>query len=141
MSLSLKIFFIYNSRAAAVNYNPEFFEILFGNGNLALNPNLTSRFYVNSTVSDIMNALMIENWTENINYSFYYNNCNPISCSYTIIKRFNILTVLTTILGLIGGLSVVLGIILPPIIKLVRPHQITLTRNINIAWEGKFIIC
>ncbi len=141
MSLSLKIFFIYNFRAESANYDPKYFEILIGDGSLILKQNVTSRFYVNSTVSDIMNALMIENWTENINYSFYYNNCNPISCSYTIIKRFNILTVLTTILGLIGGLSVVLGIILPPIIKLVRPHQITLTRNINIAWEGKFIIC
>ncbi len=140
MSLSLKNFFIYNFRAAFVNYNPEFFEILFGQASLILNENLTSRFYVNSTVFDIMNALMIENWTENINYSLYYNNCNPISCSYTIIKRFNISTVLATILGLIGGLSVALHIILPPIIKLFRLHRITFIMNINIGWEGKFII-
>jgi hypothetical protein len=101
-----------------------------------LNASASSRYYPNSTVFDILSTLGIEDWNANINYSLYYNNCNPINCIYTITKKFNIPTVITTVVGLIGGLSVILRIVLPPIIKFFRRRRQAQIHNTRIPQRG-----
>ncbi len=108
-----------------------------------LDKNITSRFYPNSTVFDILNELAVEDWNNNIEYELYYNKCNPINCLYTITTKFNIPTVITTIIGLIGGLSVILQIVIPPIIKFLRKRrrvqivhvEIPVHGNLNMLYE------
>ncbi len=107
---------------------------------IVLNPNLPSRYYPNSTIFDILSQLGIEDWNGIIDYSLYYNNCNPINCIYTITKKFNIPTVVTTVIGLIGGLSVILRIVLPPFIKLFRRHRRAQIDNTTIHLQGNFNI-
>jgi hypothetical protein len=85
-----------------------------------LNPNVTSRFPVNVTALTLIDALAIEEWNDNIDYEFYYKNCNPTECLYTITENLNIPTVVTTVIGLFGGLSVVLKILIPLLIKFIR---------------------
>lgn len=57
--------------------------------------------------------MMIETWNENFNYNQYYEKCAPKLCTYLIIIRNNALYVIITMIGLIGGLSVALRIIVP----------------------------
>lgn len=121
--------------------------VLTGSTNNTINlPNLTSiihdknapsRFQVNSTIFDILSELGIENWNENIDYSSYYHNCKPMNCFYTITMHFHIPTIVTTVIGLIGGLSVILRIVIPSIIKLIRRRLRVQINNTTIPWQGK----
>jgi len=102
-----------------------------------MNPNVTSRFPINSSILTIMNALGIEEWNEQINYDSYYKNCNPVKCFYTITKNLYISTIITTITGLFGGLSVVLKILIPLMIQLVRWFLNKQRETIMVAYQGK----
>ncbi|CAF1442578.1 unnamed protein product [Adineta ricciae] len=78
-----------------------------------------SRFLMNTTILNLINDLFIENWLTTIDYSTYFNQCLPTSCSYTYTQKLNSFYTLTIILGLFGGLSFVLKWICPKIILLV----------------------
>ena len=104
---------------------------------VVLDKNATSHFSPNATVADIVRLFAIEDWNGNIDYELYYKNCNPVNCFYTITKNFHIPTVLTTIIGLMGGISVILKIILPPIVKLIRYRWRLHKENTRIVWQGK----
>ncbi|CAF0764694.1 unnamed protein product [Adineta steineri] len=94
-----------------------------------------SRFMRNSTIGSLLSEMFIESWSESINYSSYFAQCQPSSCSYTISQRNSLLETLTTIVGLIGGLSVSLRILVPFLVmacirviqRLCSQHQRTLT--------------
>ena len=105
---------------------------------LILKANVTSRFQPNSTVGDILNAIAIEHWNEQINYELYYRHCNPMNCFYTVTEKFNIPTVVTTVVGLVGGLSVVLRILIPPVIKFLRRYRRIQRTNVRMVWQGQF---
>lgn len=105
---------------------------------ILLKKNSTSRFQPNSTIGDILDALAIEDWKEKINYELYYSRCNPANCVYTVTKNFNIPTVITTVIGLIGGLSVILRILIPPIIKFFGRNRRTQPNNVRISRQGQF---
>ncbi|CAF1570053.1 unnamed protein product [Adineta ricciae] len=60
----------------------------------------------------------IERWSTDRNYSSYYDQCSPLSCSYTTIEKFNIFNIFTLILGLHGDLTMVLRWICPKIIQI-----------------------
>ncbi|CAF1303056.1 unnamed protein product [Adineta steineri] len=72
-----------------------------------------SRFMRNSTIGSLLSEMFIESWSESTNYSSYFAQCQPSSCSYTISQRNSLLEILTTLVGLIGGLSVSLRILVP----------------------------
>jgi len=54
---------------------------------------------------------MVETWNEIIQYDEYYDQCAPEQCTYTFTSRKNLLQVITTTVGLFGGLSVGLRVI------------------------------
>ena len=66
-----------------------------------------SRFAVNSTISALLEQLFVDSWPRKFNYSSYFDKCQPISCSYTITQRRSLIEIVTTITGLIGGLSTI----------------------------------
>lgn len=101
-----------------------------------LDKNATEKFPPNATLSDILGLLLIEDWNDKINYDLYYKNCNPINCFYTITKKFHIPTVLTSVIGLMGGISVILRITIPSIIKLIRYRRRVHNDNSRVAWQG-----
>lgn len=89
--------------------------------NFTINPLLiteTSQFQMNTTVLQLIHNLFVEQWNISMNYSSYYHQCLPSLCSYTYIQQFNILYLITFLLGLQGGLSIVLGWISPKIIRI-----------------------
>ena len=83
----------------------------------ALDPALSSPA---ATVQTLVDTLMIDEWTLTISYDSYYAACAPRYCSYSLTRRFDLVYVFTSILGLSGGLTVVLKLLLPPAVKLGR---------------------
>ena len=73
-----------------------------------------------ATVRSLLDTLMIDEWILNITYDQYYSACAPLYCTYSRIRRFDRVYVFTTIMGLSGGLTVVLKLVLPSIVKLGR---------------------
>jgi hypothetical protein len=61
--------------------------------------------------------LMSEKWEINRNFSGYYSACAPKECTYTYLERFNIIHLITMLIGLYGGLTVGLRIVSPMIIR------------------------
>ncbi|CAF1008864.1 unnamed protein product [Adineta steineri] len=94
-----------------------------------------SHFMRNSTIDSLLSKMFIESWSNSTNYSSYVAQCQPSSCSYTIPQRNNLLETITRIVGLIGGLSVSLRILVPFLVmacievirRLCSQHQQTLT--------------
>ncbi|CAF1223849.1 unnamed protein product [Rotaria sp. Silwood1] len=87
---------------------------------MPLDPIVHSRFSPDTTLNKIVSQLFIEDWTNSTNFSFYYNQCAPDQCTYTYEKRFNRAYIIATILGIVGGLSTALRILILPIVKLLR---------------------
>ncbi|CAF2648385.1 unnamed protein product [Rotaria sp. Silwood2] len=69
------------------------------------------------TVQSLVNALMTDQWETNITYEDYYKTCAPLSCTYSLIMRFDSIYVFTTIMDLSGGLTVVLKLFVPLVVK------------------------
>jgi hypothetical protein len=72
-----------------------------------LNISLITRFNPISSVSfgTLIDELFIETWQNTSNYSDYFSICAPLTCRYTCIERTSTLYMLTTFLGLYGGLT------------------------------------
>ncbi|CAF5189944.1 unnamed protein product, partial [Rotaria sp. Silwood1] len=75
-----------------------------------------SRFYPNTTISEIVSQAFVEDWINSTNYTSYYERCAPSQCTYTIRKRLNI-DILAKMLGFYGGLVIILEIILPLLVR------------------------
>ncbi|CAF4164188.1 unnamed protein product, partial [Adineta steineri] len=75
-----------------------------------------SRFSINTSMTELIDHLFIEEWITNINYSTYFEKCLPLSCSYTYIQRFNLLYTITLLLSFQGGLSILLKWICPKLV-------------------------
>ncbi|CAF3420766.1 unnamed protein product [Rotaria sp. Silwood1] len=101
----------------------------------ALDSSLPSRFYKNSTIQELMNKLMIEQWNLSMMYESYYNACQPIQCSYSYTTRNDLIYIVTTLFGLAGGMVTILKFIVPLLVKLVRRNKrlpmIRLENNID----------
>lgn len=80
-------------------------------------PGNTSQFSVNTSVRELVELLFIEKWSTAIDYSAYFNQCAPMSCSYDYIEGFSSLYTVTVLLGFYGGLSFVLRWICPSLLS------------------------
>ena len=78
-----------------------------------------SRFSMNTTMTEYINHSFIEQWLITKNYSSYFKQCSLLFCSYTYIQRFNLLYIVTVLLGLQGGLMIVLKLICPRIVRII----------------------
>ena len=107
----------------------------FNNFSRLISSSNAGHYMINSTIGSIFTEMFIESWDESTNYSSYFTQCQPASCSYKILRRDSLPEIITRIIGLIGGLSVSLRILVPflvtacvGIIRSCWPrHQQTLT--------------
>jgi hypothetical protein len=74
---------------------------------------LSSRFFENSTIEELVNQLMVEEWNPSVIYENYYNECQPSQCIYTHQTKNDAIYIITTLVGLIGGLTTALKLIVP----------------------------
>jgi hypothetical protein len=76
-----------------------------------LNDLPSSRYRKNSTIADIISQLMTEQWSSNVTYEDYFTKCAPLYCSYSYIEYRSSVDVITTVLGVYGGLVIITKII------------------------------
>ena len=81
--------------------------------------NSTSIYQVTTTLQEILSNLMIEQWNTQISYQDYFNQCQPNECLATYVHRGNIPYIITTMTGLIGGLTKVYKFVVPLLIRLI----------------------
>ena len=86
----------------------------------------SSQFQLNSTVQTIVDRLMLEKLTYNMSYKQYFTQCTPLSCTYTIVQRRSFGYILTKIIGLLGGLTITLGIVVPTIVRYIRNRRLAI---------------
>ena len=79
-----------------------------------------TKFPVNTLIETLVNELFIEQWSTKSSFSAYYNQCAPISCSYSIAEQNNIVIVLATVLALCGGFMIILRACVPRIVHWIR---------------------
>ena len=84
---------------------------------------LHSQYKINTTVGEIVAKLFMEEWSTKIYYDRYFTQCAPNICSYSYVDNANPLYVITTLLGLYGGLTVVLSWWSPQLVKVGRRIQ------------------
>jgi hypothetical protein len=83
-----------------------------------LDPTQTSQYSINSTIEELLEQLMLEQWTPNISFSAFFAQCNATSCNYTVTAKNSPVYVLTVLLGLYGGLTASLRLIVPHIVSI-----------------------
>lgn len=82
-----------------------------------LNPNVASRFLPTSKLEGIISELLIEEWLPSSDVNAHYEHCRPKVCTYTYVSRFEVIYIVTSVIGLFGGLSIILRLIIPLLIR------------------------
>ena len=90
-------------------YNKSWFPRDF----IQLNSTLNSRFLKNSTLGSLFSELFVENWNQSLNYPSYFSRCRPSSCTYETFRSNSLLETVTLVIGLMGGLSISLRVLIP----------------------------
>jgi hypothetical protein len=80
---------------------------------LPVSINMSSYFPSNTSVGSLFDELFIESWFRQYDYEAFFRTCEVSMCVYTYTQRSDILYVVTTIIGLIGGLTIVFRLICP----------------------------
>jgi hypothetical protein len=95
-----------------------------------------TQYETTTKLQKIIEQLMIEQWNDEILFNSYFEQCNPSFCIYTYNTRQDLADIFTTTIGLIGGLTTILKIIVIPIVALVafitrkkRPRPIQIQVN------------
>ncbi|CAF2550922.1 unnamed protein product [Rotaria sp. Silwood2] len=76
-----------------------------------LNKSAPSRFSTTDSLDALFQQLAVEEWEIKGDFNGYYQACAPASCTYTSVQRLNIIDLVTTVVGLIGGLFVSLRLL------------------------------
>lgn len=91
-----------------------------------LDPTTLIRTHRNSTVSELVDNLFVEEWRSSLAYEKYFERCAAKECQYIYNKRANYVYVVTTLLATVGGLSLSLQLIVPFVMRYLmryRRHQ------------------
>ncbi|CAF1157256.1 unnamed protein product, partial [Didymodactylos carnosus] len=82
-----------------------------------MNSSLESQYKISTPIGEIVQQLMIEQWNDQIFYDQYYSACQPIECTYTYQKQADLIYMITTIIGLLGGVTTVLKLLIPSFVS------------------------
>jgi hypothetical protein len=91
---------------------------MYNQSNITFNPLDATLSSPNMTVQSLLDVLLIERWETSVVYENYYATCTPLSCVYTFSGQVSLVYTVTTIIGLYGGLSVALKVIIPLLVKI-----------------------
>jgi hypothetical protein len=92
--------------------------IRYNSSTVPLNSSMLSRFLETDNVSTIISRLMVEEWSHVISYENYFDICAPKQCKYQQIESSGIVDIISNLISLYGGLSILLRLILPQVIKI-----------------------
>ncbi|UJR07370.1 hypothetical protein I4U23_011656 [Adineta vaga] len=92
----------------------------------------SSLYRMNSTVEELSDLLFVDEWSHNISYQSYPDQCHPKECLYTFVTRSHFRYIITTLFSIMGGLAKVLTVLIPPSIKIYHRLWQYLRRKQNI---------
>lgn len=104
----------------------------------SLKRNEPSRFPMSMSLGNIIDELFVEEFINSTSFSAYYNECAPISCTYTFSQRFDRVFIFTTFVGLVGGLNAALRMITPYVIAWILFVKKKLFRKRNEEATGTY---
>jgi hypothetical protein len=94
-----------------------------------LNASTPTQYKSTSTINTLIDNLFIEEWNNQTSYESYYNACQPQSCTYSYISRATVIYVISTTIGVIGGLTKVYCLLVPFAVRLVRQYILPFLRR------------
>jgi hypothetical protein len=94
------------------------FDIPITKNATLLDPKLPSQFSPDIPIRMIVNKIMVERWNRFVSYENFYQNCRPAYCLFTYQKRNYIMYIITTVIGLVGGLSIIFKLLSPIFVKI-----------------------
>ena len=83
-----------------------------------------TRYSSKDTIEIIANDLFLEQWAPHISFASYYSTCAPLLCIYKVTRYGSFLQIVTTLLGLYGGLTLVLRIVVLQTVRLWRNYRL-----------------
>ena len=108
-------------------YNATCFSPIGATNAVALDSTVPSRYPVNATIRELLTRLIVEEWNVNAVYELYFNMCSVSTCTYTYASRDNVVVVMSNVIGLFGGLTLILGVIVPWAVEFIRRRRRSLT--------------
>ena len=103
---------------------------------LAPNP---SRYSTDTLMGTVIDNLMVDRWNDYVDYDRYYSQCKPFQCSYIVTTRGNLLYIFSTIVGIIGGLTIILKLFSKLFVTTVRNRMRSSTENANITGKSSVL--
>jgi hypothetical protein len=99
---------------------------------IALNASYKSQYNTTTPINIMMQKMMTEPWIADVNYSAYFEQCQPIDCKYTYTVKYDFIYMITTVIGLIGGLTTILQIVISYAVILIRRYWFHLCHRTRI---------
>lgn len=78
------------------------------------------QFTQDSTIMEILSQLFVHRWKTSISYNAFFAMCSPTICSYTYTKSASSAYIISTVLGVYGGLTVFLRFLILLAMKYLR---------------------
>ncbi|CAF3929747.1 unnamed protein product [Rotaria sp. Silwood1] len=75
-----------------------------------------NQYPINRTIEQLIDAAFDEQWSVDIDYPRFFNECQPTTCVYSISARRDSIQIIITLLGFYGGLTITLRTIAPYIV-------------------------
>ena len=72
----------------------------------------------NLSIYDHLDDLFIDQWSTEMNYSKYLDNCNPPLCTYTTTDQINLSYAIALFVSFYGGLIIILRLIAPFLVNI-----------------------
>ncbi|CAF2964268.1 unnamed protein product [Rotaria sp. Silwood2] len=85
----------------------------------ALHPDDMITFKPTDSVHLLIVGAFIDQHIQMADYKSYYTQCQPEMCIYTIDQKLHLVTLVNAVIGLLGGLSVVLHLLVPLLIRII----------------------
>ena len=77
-----------------------------------LNRSLLTRYSPMTQIGDLISAMFVEEWMTRSSYETYFNACAPSFCRFELTTRSSVFYVITSLLGIYGGLTVGLRMVI-----------------------------
>ncbi|CAF3345376.1 unnamed protein product [Rotaria sp. Silwood2] len=86
----------------------------------ALDPGDMVTFKPEDFLEDLILASFIDQWIQMADYESYYAQCQSEMCIYTVDQKLHLITLVNSVIELLGGFCVVLGILAPLSIEIIQ---------------------
>lgn len=98
-------------------------------GTSAMNASVSSNFQITDNLAKLFSQLMVEEWNITGNFTGYYEACAPTACNYISIQRLNIVDVIINLIGLFGGLSISLRLLITTVGRLLQLRTVRINNQ------------